>query len=165
MFPSVVDLFVVIVVGDIHGQFYDLLNILSLVGCPTISKDNKYLFLGDYVDRGIPFFFLDNIFFSPLFYSLKWPLLVMLLHAFCPSIFLGNEFLFFSETYIPFFLYNFGKEMKCVLLCAGMFSVEVCLYLFALKINYPDRIWMLRGNHESRLLTSHFNFEIECMRQ
>jgi serine/threonine-protein phosphatase 2B catalytic subunit len=41
--------------------------------------------------------------------------------------------------------------------------MEVCLYLFTLKINFPDQIYLLRGNHESRLLTAHFNFEMECM--
>lgn len=80
------------IVGDIHGQYYDLLSLLDLGGS---FETNQYIFLGDYVDR-------------------------------------------------------------------GSFSIEVLILLYAAKCTYPSNVWLIRGNHECRNLTSYFNFKQEC---
>ena len=43
----------------------------------------------------------------------------------------------------------------------GMFALEVVITLYALKLNYPNHITLLRGNHECRQMTQNFNFKIE----
>ncbi|AFM99222.1 PP2A-like protein phosphatase [Encephalitozoon hellem ATCC 50504] len=83
------------VVGDVHGHFYDVLNMLSLMEDPS---EKPYLFLGDYVDRG----------------------------------------------------YN---------------SVDLILLLFAYKRLYKNNLYLLRGNHETRMLSSVYGFKEECVRK
>ena len=45
----------------------------------------------------------------------------------------------------------------------GMYSLEVLVLLFSLKLNYPKSVVMLRGNHESRIMTTDFTFRNEVL--
>ncbi|KAJ5071536.1 serine/threonine-protein phosphatase pp2a-related [Anaeramoeba ignava] len=83
------------VVGDIHGQYYDLIELFKIGG---EAPDTNFLFLGDFVDR-------------------------------------------------------------------GHYSVETISLLVCLKIKYPQRITLLRGNHESRCITQVYGFYEECTRK
>ena len=47
----------------------------------------------------------------------------------------------------------------------GYNSVETFIFLLTLKIKYPNRITLLRGNHESRQITQAYGFYEECQRK
>ena len=47
----------------------------------------------------------------------------------------------------------------------GNYSIKVLTFLYCLKINFPQEIIMLRGNHESSAMKEYFTFKDEVIRK
>ncbi|OHS93617.1 Serine/threonine-protein phosphatase PP1-2 [Tritrichomonas foetus] len=80
-----------VVCGDIHGQFFDLLRIFHKCGDP---KNTNYLFLGDYVDRGK---LSINTICLLLLYKIKYPKNFFLLRGNHESAMINKQYGFFEE--------------------------------------------------------------------
>ena len=44
----------------------------------------------------------------------------------------------------------------------GAYSTDVIALLFSLKILYPDKVFLVRGNHEDRLMNQNYGFLQDC---
>lgn len=47
----------------------------------------------------------------------------------------------------------------------GYYSIETASLLMALKVRFPDRLHLTRGNHECRQITQVYGFYDECIKK
>ena len=136
------------IIGDIHGQFFDLVAIFNVAGDPS---KNQYLFLVLFIIYYIFYFFI--IYFYHLFLFLFLLFIFFIIYFYFYYLFFYLFFLLFI-----FFLFLFVDQGDYV--DRGCFSCEVAFLLFAYKITYPESFYMLRGNHESRSMVFYFIYFI-----
>lgn len=130
--PSLVDITIpkeriFTVCGDIHGQYFDLLNIFELNGLP--SNDNPYLFNGDFVDRGS---FSVEVIFTLFAFKCLYPQGIFLAR--------GNH-----ESKSMNKIYGFEGEVKAKFneTMADLFAEVFCCLPLAHLLN--DKVFVVHG--------------------
>ncbi|KAK2964215.1 putative Serine/threonine-protein phosphatase [Blattamonas nauphoetae] len=129
--PNIVELTIhdpdhITLLGDTHGQYYDVLNVFSLNGTP--SPDNPYLFNGDFVDRGS---FGCEIALLLLSLKIAYPKAIHLLRGNHEASLCTQEYGFknevndkYNETVYQNFLYVFNALPLCAVINKKIFVVH-----------------------------------------
>jgi len=100
----------IVVCGDVHGQLHDVKELLKKGGDP---KETKYLFLGDYVDRG--YYSVETLELLMLF-KIKYPDNFFLLRGNHESRQITSVYGFMDEIYRKYGNNNIWKY------CVDMFD-------------------------------------------
>lgn len=113
------------VLGDIHGQYYDLLRLLEYGGSPT---EANYLFLGDYVDRGKNSIETVVLLFA---FKAKYPENFFLLRGNHECAAINKLYGFFDECkrrYNVKLWKTFGDAFNCMPVCALINDRIICMH-------------------------------------